>query len=142
MEGNTYSHPLFHRGMDEEDMLAIPRKSRVELEAEEAENGKKRKGSSRDDTSRAGKIARRNSNASSKTNDFDDLSMDSVPNFAQTIHNMLEEHKDSGIMKWAAGGKAFIVDPDHPDLGDVLEKYFDRELLLWILFSILAIGFF
>jgi hypothetical protein len=37
---------------------------------------------------------------------------------------MLEENKDPAIMKWTAGGKAFTVDPDHAELGDVLEKYF------------------
>lgn len=126
-EGHAYFHPQFHRGIDEEDMLAIPRKSRIEIE-EETQNGKKRKGSMRDDNSRPGKVARTNTNASSKTNDGgDDMSAESLVSFAQTIHNMLEENKDPSIMNWTAGGKAFIVDPDHPDLGDVLEKYFHRE---------------
>jgi hypothetical protein len=127
MEGHTCSHPQFHRGMDEEDMIVIPRKTRIELEANEVQFGNKRKGSLRDDSSRAEKVVWKSSPGSSKTND--DMSTESLTNFPQTIHNMLEENKDPAIMNWTAGGKAFTVDPDHPDLGDVLEKYFQREFV-------------
>jgi hypothetical protein len=129
MEDHSYFHPQFYRGMDEEEMIAIPRKSRLEIDADEARIMNKRKGSSRDDSSRAENVARRSSTGNSKTNSGDDISTESVTNFAQTIHNMLEENKDPAIMKWTAGGKAFTVHPDHPDLGDVLEKYFQREFL-------------
>ncbi|KAG7344215.1 HSF-type DNA-binding protein [Nitzschia inconspicua] len=127
MEGNTYSHPYFHRGLEEEDLLAIPRKSRAVLEAEEAENGSKRKGSSRDDKSRPTKMPRRHSVGSSKTKDYDEVSTESVTTFAQTIHDMLEENKDPTIMAWTTSGKAFTIDQDHPNLGDVLEKYFHHR---------------
>lgn len=134
MNVNVYSHPQFHRGMDEEGLLAILRvKTGSEMDPEEeAENERKRKLSVRDrseSTSKAVKMPHRNSTGSSKTNDGDDVSMESVISFAQTVHNMLEDCKDSSIMRWAVGGKAIILDPDHPGLGAILEKYFHREFL-------------
>lgn len=134
MNVNVYSHPQFYRGMNEDELLAILRvKTGSEIDPEEeAENERKRKLSLRDrdeSSSKAAKMPRRNSTGSSKNNDGDDVSMESVISFAQTVHNMLEECKDSSIMRWAVGGKAFILDPDHPGLGAVLEKYFHREFL-------------
>jgi hypothetical protein len=128
MDVHTYFHPQFHRRMDEEDMILIQRKSRIGIDASEGQSGKKRKRSLRNDSGRSEKVARRSSTGSSKT--FDDQSTESLTNFPQTIHNMLEEIEDPAIMKWTAEGKAFTIDPDHPDLGDVLEKYFQREFLL------------
>ncbi len=55
MDAATYYHPSFYRGMSQEEILAIPRKSRLELEAEETmknrkETSKKRKSVGKDDS--------------------------------------------------------------------------------------------
>jgi hypothetical protein len=49
------------------------------------------------------------------------------------IHKMVEENNDSEFLRWNDAGDAFTVDPHHPGLPPVLQKYFDRKLTFPIL---------
>jgi hypothetical protein len=110
MEGTTYQHPKFYRGMGAEELLAIRRN-------DGPEDGITATGAS---TQQQMKV-RKNSVGG------DDWSIESLPNFAQNVHTMLEECNDASIMRWSAGGKAFVVDPHHPGLEEVLKRYFQRK---------------
>jgi hypothetical protein len=49
-------------------------------------------------------------------------------NFVRDMYNMLEEMNriNPDMMRWTEKGKAFVIDPDHPKLDDVLFQYFYR----------------
>ena len=116
MDGTTYQHPRFYRGMSADELFAIrPRHTEQKLGflSEQQQSSQPKK-------------ALKSSDGSINDND-DNLSVESLPNFAQSVHNMVEECKDSSIMHWSAGGKAFVIDPHHPELENLLLKYFHRE---------------
>ena len=85
---------------------------------------------SNDNNKNSNKHLRRNSNGSFKSTHSgdDNWSIDTVPKFAEVIHTMLEEYKDSEFLRWNDAGDAFTVDPHHPQLLPALQKYFDRKL--------------
>jgi hypothetical protein len=49
-------------------------------------------------------------------------------NFVRDMYNMLEgmNRIDPDMMRWTEKGKAFVIDPEHPRLDDVLFQYFYR----------------
>jgi hypothetical protein len=49
-------------------------------------------------------------------------------NFVRDMYNMLEEMNriNPEMMRWTEKGKAFVIDPEHPKLDDVLFQYFYR----------------
>ena len=104
MDGITYRHPRFYRGMSADELFMIRPRKPEEIAA-------KVYGSPPAAAPQQPKKARRSSIGS--VND-DNLSVESLPNFAQSVHTMVEECKDPTIMYWSAGGKAFVIDPHHP----------------------------
>jgi len=63
--------------------------------------------------------------------DDDDGLEDSSPSlpvkFPQMLYTILEEMKHPDVMRWSADGQAFYLNETHPELQNVLNKYFKRE---------------
>jgi hypothetical protein len=53
------------------------------------------------------------------------------PQFPDVVHLMMSQVdiEDPTIMCWVCDGEAFVIDPSHPCLGEVLSKYFQRKCI-------------
>jgi hypothetical protein len=52
-----------------------------------------------------------------------------LPSFGTLVHKMVSEAAATNpdIIRWVCDGEAFIVNHDHPGIGNVLSKFFQRE---------------
>lgn len=52
-----------------------------------------------------------------------------APSFGSVVHKMVSEvaMTNPDIIRWVCDGEAFLVNQDHPGIGNVLRKFFLRE---------------